>query len=79
MLIWDDRSIPPAIRRSRWHGDEMETRVWSAVDLAIPWGLWAIRLGLDGAETQADRGPLGCVLRDRAIRATGRDPETETW
>uniref|UniRef100_A0AAV1VFH4 Uncharacterized protein n=1 Tax=Peronospora matthiolae TaxID=2874970 RepID=A0AAV1VFH4_9STRA len=45
----------------------------------ISWGLWAIRLGLDGAETQADRGPLGCVLRDRAIRATGRDPETETW
>uniref|UniRef100_A0AAV1TPK7 Uncharacterized protein n=1 Tax=Peronospora matthiolae TaxID=2874970 RepID=A0AAV1TPK7_9STRA len=57
----------------------METRVWSAVDLAILWGLWAIWLGLDGAETQADRGPLGCVLRDRAIRATGRDPETETW
>jgi hypothetical protein len=32
----------------------MEKRVWSAVDLAIPWGLWA-------------------------IRATGRDPKTETW
>uniref|UniRef100_A0AAV1TZN6 Uncharacterized protein n=1 Tax=Peronospora matthiolae TaxID=2874970 RepID=A0AAV1TZN6_9STRA len=47
--------------------------------MAIPWRSLAIRRDLDDVETQADLGPLECVLRDRANRVMGRDPETEAW
>ena len=56
----------------------METRVWSAVDLAIPWPSLAIRPDQDDLETQADPGRWDHTSRDPAIWATGPGLETRS-
>ena len=73
---WEHTSRDPAIWAT---GPGLETRVWSAVDLAIPWRSLAIRPDQEDLETQADLGRWEHTTRDPAIWATGLGLETRVW